>query len=222
MFGLDESVVDSLIATYRQEAEQSVASVQAALATRKDDLARVVAGFRSVLFAALNRAIQLNIALVGALQKDPNNVALATAQRRVIRVIEAGTALAQGYAAYERPADEAEAAQAVRVGIAPAVVLVVAIGGVAVVALSVMGVAWAIVHFEQAKTLEHELDLVQADPSVAGALAELNRSKGAADSGSGPDLPKPPGDGMGTGIAVALGLLAAGGAAVWWMNSRRK
>lgn len=206
---LDGNAVATLINRYRIEAETSIAAVQASLNARKDDLAAVVAGWRSVMFDVGARLARAHAAFVTALARDPNNPKLRTTVGRVSELLEMWAALAQGYAAYERPATETEQTRAVRVGVAPAVVLIVAIAGVATVALSITGVCWAVVHFEKAKALRDEIEAIERDPTLAPLLTRINETQ----PGAAPET-----KGGGGGALVLGGLAAVGllGAIVWF------
>ena len=123
-----------------------------------------------------------------------------------MELLTAWTAHAQGYTQYERPATEAERAGAVRVSGAPAVIIALAAAG-AVIAVSLTGVAWAVVHYKEAQTLADEIALIERDPSLAEAIARVNES---APSSSPPVDPTKPGGGGGWGwLLAALGLAGA-------------
>lgn len=191
----------------RIEAERSLTSVQSALADKRELLARLVVAWRATMTDAGRRLVALQVALTRAMAAQPDDPRWAGLSARVVQALTAWTALAQGYAAYERPATDAELGQKVEVGVAPAV-LVVGIVGAAVIALSITGVAWAVVHYEKARTLQQEVALLERDPTLAPMLTSLNQSAGAA--------PAKPTAGVGMGLAFALGLGALGTLALWF------
>ena len=193
------------IQAMRLSAETSIASVQSALADRADALARVVAAYRALLATTGARIIQAQVRVVQARAQNPNDPTLAALQARTVELLTAWTAHVRGYMAYERPADDAEKGKAIRVGVAPAVIIVIAIAG-AVIAVSVTGIAWAVVHYKEATVLADEVALIEQNPAVAEALAKVNQTAPTNNSG-GPDVP---GSGGGWGwFLAALGLAGA-------------
>jgi hypothetical protein len=85
------------------------------------------------------------------------------------------------------------------------VIIAIAVAG-AVIAVSLTGIAWAIVHFKEAQTLSDEIALLERDPALADAIAKINES---APSSGTPDLPAPDsGGGFGWFLAAA-GIAAA-------------
>ena len=124
--------------------------------------------------------------------------------RRTIELLTVWAAHAQGYTAYERPASDAERPQAIRVGVAPAVIIVIAIAG-AVIAVSVTGIAWAVVHYKEAQVLSDEIALIEQNPALADAIAKVNQS---APSSSPADDAASMGGGWGW-LLAALGIAGA-------------
>jgi hypothetical protein len=96
--------------------------------------------------------------------------------------------------------------------LAVAVVVVAVSGAVAFIAVSVTGCAWAVVHYSEAANLRKEIEVLEANPATAAALAALN-----AGGGRGPSAP---GDGPSTGTMVAVGALALGaiGGGIWFFT----
>jgi hypothetical protein len=108
-------------------------------------------------------------------------------QARTVELLTAWSAHARGYTQYERPATEAEKGGAIQIGAAPVVIIAIAVAG-AVIAVSLTGVAWAVVHFKEAQTLADEIALLERDPALADAIARINES---APSSGPPDVPAP-------------------------------
>lgn len=193
------------IATMKTAAQAAVARVQTALASDPLSLGKVVSQYRSLLADTGPRIVALHARVTELRAKDPSNPVLVGLQARTASLVARWTAHVRGYAPEERPASEAEKGKAIQVGFVPALITVVA--GGAVVSVSLAGVAWAVVHYEEAKTLQQQVSAVERDPSLASAIATLNQT---APQSSAPTLPGPPGKGGGWGwIAAALGLGAA-------------
>ncbi len=198
-----EAVVERIQAM-RLSAETSIASVQSALVDRAESLARVVAAYRALLATTGARIIQAQARVIQARAQNPNDPTLAALQARTVEMLTAWTAHVSGYTAYERPASDAERGKAIRIGVAPAVI-VVAVAG-AVIAVSVTGIAWAVVHYKEASVLADEVALIEQNPALADALAKVNQTAPTNNSG-GPDAP---GSGGGWGwFLAALGLAGA-------------
>jgi len=189
----------------RIAAEQSLGQVKAYLASNPQPLARVVAGYRALVADAGRRIIQAQVKVIQARAKNPTDARLAALQQRTIELLTAWTAHAQGYTQYERPATEAEKGGAIEVGIAPAVIIAIVVAG-AVIAVSLTGVAWAVVHYKEAQILSDEIALIERDPSLADAIAKVNES---APSSTPPVDPANPGGSGWVWFLAALGLAGA-------------
>ena len=188
----------------RITAEQSLSQVQTYLASNPQPLARVVAGYRTLLADAGRRIVQAQVNVIQARAKNPTDPTLIALERRTVELLTMWTAHAQGYSAYERPATEAEKTGAIQVGVAPVVIIAIVIGA-AVIAVSLTGIAWAVVHYKEAQTLSDEIALVERDPSLADAIAKINAT---APSSAPPD-PTNPDSGGGFGWFLAAAGLAA-------------
>lgn len=222
---VDEGLVVGLIDAMRRDAELALSGVRTTLGTvdGKRSLAAVVKGFYELLGTLGRRLIACQMAITLAMSRaksEEEKAALVPLLNRTIKLLTYWTALAQGFATYQRPATKDEEAQRVEVGVAPGLVvavIIVAIIGVGVVAVSLTGVAWAVVHYEQAANLRKEIDLLEADPTMAASLAEINRTAPNSDT---PSLPGGGGDGdkgIGFGtVAAGVGILGAIGAAIWY------
>ena len=199
------SVLERLSAM-RITAEQSLSQVQAYLSSNPQPLARVVAGYRALLADTGRRIIQAQAKVVQARANNPTDPKLLALERRTVELLTMWTAHAQGYSPYERPATEAEKRGTVEVGAAPGVIIAIAIGA-AVIAVSLTGIAWAVVHYKEAQTLSEEIAIVERDPSLADAIAKINAT---APSSAPPDLPNPDsGGGFGWFLAAAAVAAAA-------------
>ncbi len=194
------SVLERLSAM-RITAEQSLSQVQAYLSSNPQPLARVVAGYRALLSDTGRRIIQAQAKVIQARAKNPTDPTFVALERRTIELLTMWTAHAQGYSQYERPATEAEKSGAVEIGAAPVVVIAIAIGA-AVIAVSITGIAWAIVHYKEAQILADEIALIERDPSLADAIAKVNESAPRSDP------PTPSAGGFGWFLAAA-GVAAA-------------
>jgi hypothetical protein len=197
------------IQAMRITAEQSLARVQASVESKGDALARVVAAYRAVVADTGSRLIRAQVQATIALSEKPGDPSLTALLKRTIELLTAWTAHAKGYSAYERPASEAEKPRAIQVGVAPAVIIVIAVAG-AVVAVSVTGVAWAVVHYKEAQVLSDEVALIERDPALADAIARVNAS--APSSSPADDAAKS----GGTGLLWLLAALGLAGAAVYF------
>jgi hypothetical protein len=185
----------------RITAEQSLTRVKAYLASDPQPLARVVAGYRAMVADLGRRIIEAQVRVIQARSKNPDDARLQALQRRTVELLTAWSAHAKGYTQYERPATDAEKGGAIEVGAAPAVIIAIAVAG-AVIAVSVTGVAWAIVHYKEAQVLSDEIALLERDPSLADAIAKINESAPKSDP------PVDPGGGWGWFLA-ALGVAGA-------------
>ena len=202
---ISASVVFEQMNAMRITAEQSLAQVRAYLTSNPQPLAKVVAGYRALVADAGRRIVQAQVKVTHARSKNPTDARLIALERRIVALLVAWSAHAQGYTQYERPATEAEKSGAIRVGAAPVVIIAIAVAG-AVIAVSLTGIAWAIVHFKEAQTLSDEIALLERDPALADAIAKINES---APSSGTPDLPAPDsGGGFGWFLAAA-GIAAA-------------
>ena len=188
----------------RIAAEQSIASVQASIESKSDALARVVASYRALVASTGARLIHAQVLVTRALAAKPGDPTLTALLKRTIELLTVWAAHAQGYTAYERPASDAERPQAIRVGVAPAVIIVIAIAG-AVIAVSVTGIAWAVVHYKEAQVLSDEIALIEQNPALADAIAKVNQS---APSSSPADDAASMGGGWGW-LLAALGIAGA-------------
>ena len=202
---ISADAVTERINAMRIAAEHSLASVQAYAVDNAQALAKVVVGYRSILANTGSRIIQFQVRVIQALAADPTNPTLIALQRRSIELLTAWTAHAQGYMPYERPATDAEKGNAVSVGFAPAVVIALAVAG-AVIAVSLTGIAWAVVHYKEAQTLSDEVALVERDPSLADALAKLNQTSPSSSPANDPNPDKSGGWGW---FVAALGIAGA-------------
>jgi hypothetical protein len=142
--------------------------------------------------------------VIQARSKNPTDPTLIAMERRTVELLTAWTAHARGYTAYERPATEAEKGGAIVIGVAPVVIIAIAVAG-AVIAVSVTGIAWAVVHYKEATILADEVAIIEQNPALADALAKLNES---APSSAPPD-PTNPDSGGGFGWFLAAAGLAA-------------
>ncbi|MDP2316565.1 MAG: hypothetical protein Q8P41_26970 [Pseudomonadota bacterium] len=192
----------------RITAEQSLSRVKTFAASDPKPLVRVVAAYRAMVAKMGRRLVQAHVAVIQVRSKDPTNAALVALERRVIDLLTAWSAHARGYTEYERPATEAEKGGAIEVGVAPGVIVIALAAAGAVVAVSFTGIAWAVVHYKEAETLQQEIALIERDPSLAEALARVNETAPRSD------LPTaPPGGGGGWGWLIAA--LGVAGAAVY-------
>lgn len=193
------------IQAMRIQAELSLSRVQTYAEGHAAELAKVVAGYRALLGDTGGRLVRAQVAITQALADRPGDPALTALLKRSIELLTSWTAHAQGYGAYERPANDAEKGTAIAVGWAGIVIALAAAG--AVVAVAATGIAWAVVHYKEAETLAAEVALIERDPSLAAPLARVNESAPQ----SSPSLPTvPPTTGGGWGwLAVGLGLAAA-------------
>ncbi len=199
-----EAVVERIQAM-RISAEGALGSVQASLAKSAEPLARVVAAYRELVAKTGSRIIQTRVKVIQARSKNPTDPTLIAMERRTVELLTAWTAHARGYTAYERPATEAEKGGAIAIGVAPVVIIAIAVAG-AVIAVSVTGIAWAVVHYKEATILSDEVAIIEQNPALADALAKLNET---APSSAPPDPTKPDsGGGFGWFLAAA-GLAAA-------------
>lgn len=204
---VSSDTVVTLINDMRIAAEQSIASVQASVESKSDAPARVVASYRALVASTGTRLIRAQVLVTRALAAKPGDRTLTALLKRTIELLTVWAAHARGYTAYERPASDAERTKAIRVGVAPAVIIVIAIAG-AVIAVSVTGVAWAVVHYKEAQVLSDEIALIEQNPALADAIAKVNQS---APSSS------PAGDAasMGGGWGWLLAALGIAGAAAF-------
>ena len=193
----------------RISAEQSLSQVQAYLASNPQPLAKVVAGYRALLADSGRRIVQAQVKVIQARANNPTDPTLAALERRTVELLTMWTAHAQGYSAYERPATEAEKTGAIQVGVAPVVIIAIVIGA-AVIAVSLTGIAWAVVHYKEAQTLSDEIAILERDPSLADAIAKIN-----ATAPSSPDPTKPPGSPDSGGWVWFLAALGIAGAAIY-------
>ena len=198
-----DSVVERIQAM-RISAEGALGSVQASLAKSGEPLARVVAAYRELVGKTGSRIIQAQVKVIQARSKNPTDPTLIAMERRTVELLTAWTAHARGYTAYERPATEAEKGGAIAIGVAPVVIIAIAVAG-AVIAVSVTGIAWAVVHYKEATILADEVAIIEQNPALADALAKLNET---APSSAPPD-PTNPDSGGGFGWFLAAAGLAA-------------
>lgn len=198
-----EAVLERMNAM-RITAEQSLSRVKSYLASDPQPLARVVAGYRALVANVGSRIIHAQARVIYARSKNPSDARLVALERRTVEMLTAWSAHARGYTQYERPATEAEKGGAIKVGAAPVVVIAIAVAG-AVIAVSVTGIAWAVVHYKEAQTLADEIALLERDPSLADAIAKINES---SPSSTPPVDPANPGGGWGW-LLAALGLAGA-------------
>ena len=194
----------------RIAAELSLSRVETYAKDHTAELAKVVVAYRSTVADTGPRLIRTQVAVTQALAAKPGDPGLLALLKRTIELLTVWTAHAKGYAAYERPATEAEKGTAVRIGVAPAVVIAIAIGA-AVIAVSITGVAWAVVHYKEAQTLSDEVALIEKDPSLAAAIAKLNQT--APNS----PLPDPTNPNSGAGWLWVLGAFGLAGAAFFFL-----
>lgn len=216
---VDQGTVSALIDGLRQQAEAAAASVKATLAGTDGAkaVARVVAGFYNLLDDLGGRVMRAHQALALAMGRNPTPETRAQFVRS-IQLLTYWSALANGFGTYVRPATDAERTKGPEIGavpIAAAVIVVAVAGAVAVIAVSLTGAAWAVVHYEQAANLRKEIELLEANPATADALAKINEGGGAGPGG--PDK----GPGMGTMVAVGLGVLGAVGLGVYVANKAK-
>ena len=202
---ISASVVFEQMNAMRITAEQSLAQVRAYLTSNPQPLAKVVAGYRALVADAGRRIVQAQVKVTHARSKNPTDARLIALERRIVALLVAWSAHAQGYTQYERPATEAEKSGAIRVGAAPVVIIAIAVAG-AVIAVSLTGIAWAIVHFKEAQTLSDEIALLERDPALADAIAKINES---APSSGTPELPAPDSGGGFGWLLAAAGIAAA-------------
>ena len=198
-----DSVVERIQAM-RISAEGALGSVQASLAKSAEPLARVVAAYRELVGKTGSRIIQAQVKVIQARSKNPTDPTLIAMERRTVELLTAWTAHARGYTAYERPATEAEKGGAIAIGVAPVVIIAIAVAG-AVIAVSVTGIAWAVVHYKEATILSDEVAIIEQNPALADALAKLNET---APRSAPPD-PTNPDSGGGFGWFLAAAGLAA-------------
>ena len=169
-----DSVVERIQAM-RLSAEAALGSVQASIEKNAEPLARVVAAYRELVAKTGSHIITAQVRVIQARSKDPTNPELLALERRTVELLTAWTAHARGYTAYERPATDAEKGGAIAVGIAPVVIIAVAVAG-AVIAVSVTGVAWAVVHYKEATILSDEVAIIEQNPALAKSLAKVNQT----------------------------------------------
>ncbi|MES2645097.1 MAG: hypothetical protein V4850_36760 [Myxococcota bacterium] len=191
----------------RITAEQSLSRVKTFAASDPKPLVTVVAAYRAMVAGMGRRLVQAHVAVIQVRAKDPTNAALVALERRVVDLLTAWSAHARGYTEYERPATEAEKGSATEVGVAPGVIVIALAAAGAVVAVSFTGIAWAVVHYKEAETLQQEIALIERDPSLAEALARINETAPRSD------MPTDPPRGGGWGWLIAA--LGVAGAAVY-------
>lgn len=201
---VSSEAVSERIQAMRITAEQSISRVQAYVATNPQPLAKVVAAYRGIVANTGARIVQAQVRVIQARSTNPTDPTLIALERRTVELLTAWTAHARGYTAYERPATEAEKGGAIEVGVGPAVIIVVAIGA-AVIAVSITGIAWAIVHYKEATILSDEVAIIEGNPALADALAKLNET--APSSAPSADL--------GSGFGWLLAALGLAGAAIF-------
>jgi hypothetical protein len=220
---VDRATVEALLNRFRIEAEQLLPTLpgQLADAARRRIIVQLIGDFYRLLDSTGKRLSRANVAITLELGRKPGDPGLLAAQKRVLGALYLWTALAEGWSWYVRPAEPAEQERA-EIGVAPVVaVMVVSIAAAAaVIALSLTGIAWAIVHWERGKALEREIDLIERDPSVASSLERINDSvPNAPGGGTNNDNDKGDGStGMVAAGVVAAALLAGG---IWFASRRR-
>jgi hypothetical protein len=187
----------------RITAEQSLSRVRTYLESNPQPLAKVVAAYRAIVAQCGARIVQAQVRVIHARSKNPTDPALLALERRTVELLTAWSAHARGYTQYERPATEAEKGGAIAVGAAPVVIIAIAVAG-AVIAVSVTGVAWAVVHYKEAQVLSDEIALLERDPSLAAAIVKINESAPKSD----PPVDPSAGGGWGWFLA-ALGIAGA-------------
>ena len=210
---VDQSAVNNLIDGLRRAAELSIAKVNSTISTAegKRALAAVVAGYYNLVNDLGKRIVLAHLALGQAMANNPSAETQAQFARSV-QLLTYWTALAQGFAIYTReatPEEQQSGRSAIGNPIAAAAVVVAVAGAVAVIAVSITGVAWAVVHYEQATNLGNEVALLEKNPATAEALAKIN-----AGGGAGPSAPTLPGSGGGVGMVLGglavLGVVGTG------------
>ncbi len=197
--------VSERIQAMRITAEQSLARVQSYAAENAQALAKVVAGYRAMVADSGSRLIRAQVIVIQALAAKPGDPALTAMLRRTIELLTSWSAHAKGYGAYERPATASERGGAIEVGVAPVVIIAIAAAG-AVIAVSMTGLAWAVVHYKEAQVLSDEIAIIERDPALADAIAKINQS--APSSSPTEDLAEAGGGGWGW-LLAALGLAGA-------------
>lgn len=198
------------IQAMRITAEQSLARVQMIAAENAQPLAKVVASYRVIIADSGSRLIATQVRVIQALAAKPDDPALTALLRRTVELLTAWSAHAKGYNAYERPATDAEKGGAIDVGGAPVVIIAIAVAG-AVIAVSMTGIAWAVVHYKEAQVLSDEIAIIERDPSLAEAIAKVNAT---APSSTPPAFGNPVG-GSGGGWGWILAALGLAGAAIF-------
>lgn len=188
----------------RISAEQSLSRVRTFATSDPQPLAKIVAAYRALVATTGRRLVQAHAAVIQVRVKDPHNAALIALERRIVGLLVAWSAHAQGYTQYERPATTAEKGGSVEVGVAPGVIVIALAAAGAVIAVSFTGIAWAVVHYKEAETLQQEIALIERDPSLAQALARINETAPRSDS----PLGLPTGGGWGW-LVAALGIAGA-------------
>lgn len=206
---VNSASVAERIAAMQLSAEACVANIESAALQNAQPIARVVVAYRVLLADTGSRLVQAQVKVAVARSKAPTDPALAALERRVLALLTTWAAHANGYGTYERPATEAEKSNAIEVGVAPAIIIALAVAG-AVIAVSLTGIAWAVVHYKEAQTLADEVALVERDPSIADQLAKVNQT---VPSSRLPEPPTPTDSGWGW---LLLGLGVAG-AAVYFL-----
>ncbi len=201
---VSREAVAERIQAMRLSAETSIASVQASLETRAQPLARVVAAYRDLLARTGTRIVQAQVRVIAARSASPDDPTLIALERRIVELLTTWSAHARGYTAYERPATAAEKGGAIEVGVAPAVIIAIAVAG-AVIAVSLTGIAWAVVHYKEATVLSDEVAIIEANPALADAIAKVNQS---VPSSSPADDAAKAGGGWGW-LLLGLGLAGA-------------
>lgn len=219
MASVDRGAVSTMIDALRREAELSLHKVQATLGTvdGKTAIARVVQGYYNLIGATGSKLVKAHVALTYARAKMPSPQTEVLFQTSV-KLLAWWSALAQGFTMYVREATPDERKRVDQFGIAPAAaaVVVAVAGTVAVIAVSVTGCAWAIVHYRQAATLAKEVDLLAENPYVADALAKINAGGGKGPGGNNDN------DDLSLGTVLAVGgAVAAAAGAVWWFNRKK-
>jgi hypothetical protein len=200
-----EAVAERLQAM-RISAELALASVSSSAAKNAEPLARVVAAYRDLLATTGSRIIQAQVKVIQARSKNPTDPTLLAMERKTVELLTAWTAHARGYTAYERPATEAEKGGAIAIGVAPMVVIAIAVSG-AVIAVAFAGVAWAVVHYKEASVLADEIALIETHPALADAIAKVNET--APSSSPADDAAKVVGGGGFGWFLAAAGVAAA-------------